>query len=194
MKPSVPKPAGPRKRATPSRPLLRWLVIGYGNELRGDDAAGPHAARAIEELALPNVEVFVRQQLTPELADNVSQADAAIFIDAAAEIGSTAIREACAAPSSTAIAHSSSPEALLSLAGAVFGSAPKAWLITVPIAELGFREHLSKITKSNISRAVAAALSLISGEELKSLPYSAKTTPTSAKPPAAGQIRCRRGG
>src|ERR1043165_3956952 len=61
---------------------LPLLVIGYGNELRGDDAAGPEVARSIAELQLPGVEVLVRPILTPELADNVAQAATVIFVDA----------------------------------------------------------------------------------------------------------------
>jgi len=44
------------------------LLIGYGNELRGDDAIGPLVARALAELRLPGTQVLALTQLTPELA------------------------------------------------------------------------------------------------------------------------------
>ena len=45
------------------------LVIGYGSPLRGDDAAGPLAAR---QLAQRGFEAIEAHQLTPELAEKVA--------------------------------------------------------------------------------------------------------------------------
>ena len=43
-----------------------FLVIGYGNTLRGDDGVGPRVAVAVEDLQLPGVRTLVCQLLTPE--------------------------------------------------------------------------------------------------------------------------------
>ena len=43
------------------------LVIGYGNELRGDDGLGPYIAARVEEQCLPHVRTLTVHQLTPEL-------------------------------------------------------------------------------------------------------------------------------
>ena len=59
------------------------LVIGYGNELRGDDAAGPRVAAAVEQWQIPDVRVLIRHQLTPELADPIASSGLVIFVDAA---------------------------------------------------------------------------------------------------------------
>ena len=61
------------------------LVIGYGNELRGDDAAGPRVAAAVEQWQLPGVRVLILHQLTPELADPIASSGLVIFVDAALE-------------------------------------------------------------------------------------------------------------
>src|SRR5947208_15429626 len=58
------------------------LVVGYGNELRGDDAAGPRIAREVAAWGLPQVRTLAAHQLTPELAAELAHADAAIFVDA----------------------------------------------------------------------------------------------------------------
>ena len=52
----------------------KWLVIGYGNELRGDDGAGIMVARRIAENPPPGVRSIVARQLTPELADELAYA------------------------------------------------------------------------------------------------------------------------
>ena len=58
------------------------LVVGYGNELRGDDAAGPRVAAAVAALGLQNVRVRILHQLTPELSEEISRARAVVFADA----------------------------------------------------------------------------------------------------------------
>ena len=63
------------------------LVIGYGNELRGDDGVGPAAARAVAGWNRPGIVALDVHQLTPELADDVGQAGYVVFVDAGATIG-----------------------------------------------------------------------------------------------------------
>src|SRR5512136_1175751 len=62
---------------------VRILVVGYGNPLRGDDGAGWQAAERLEALLPPaQVNVLIRHQLTPELAEPSSRAELVILIDA----------------------------------------------------------------------------------------------------------------
>jgi len=65
---------------------MKALIIGYGNTLRGDDGFG---WRAAEQLAashsIGDVEVQTQHQLTPELAQTMSEADTVVFLDAAAD-------------------------------------------------------------------------------------------------------------
>lgn len=127
------------------------LIVGYGNPLREDDGVGWLAA---EQLALRFPEADVRQQhqLLPELADPLSRADLAIFIDAAA--GSTPGRidyeSVEPAVAEGAFTHHVSPESLLAMARDLFGRCPPTYLFTVSAGEFGYRSELSP--------AVAAAL------------------------------------
>lgn len=59
------------------------LVIGYGNELRGDDGVGPKVAEAVEAWKLAGVSVLALRQLTPELAADLAVVRRVIFVDAA---------------------------------------------------------------------------------------------------------------
>ena len=120
------------------------LVIGYGNELRGDDGLGPRLAGAIEELRLPGVQVITCQQLTPELAEPISHSDAVVFVDAAVDAAQAVqVRWLAAATRGQASAHTSDPGVLLGIAQQLFGRSPPGWWITVPAFELGFRLGLS---------------------------------------------------
>ncbi|MGF1587982.1 MAG: hydrogenase maturation protease [Pleurocapsa sp.] len=61
---------------------MHYLVIGYGNTLRSDDGAGQSAANQIAAWGLPNVRSLAVHQLTPELAEDIANADTVIFVDA----------------------------------------------------------------------------------------------------------------
>ena len=61
---------------------MRWLVIGYGSDLRGDDGLGRRAALAVAALEMAGATVMSVHQLTPELAEPLAGVDGAIFLDA----------------------------------------------------------------------------------------------------------------
>ncbi len=127
------------------------LVIGYGNELRGDDAVGPRIARAVAGWGLPGLAVH---QLTPELAEPLSRAENAVFVDAGpgADAGVTAVElSAGARPGS---GHVSDPQWLLALTEAVHGRRPRAWLITVPASRFDPGEGLSPRAERGMQEAL----------------------------------------
>lgn len=62
-----------------------FLIVGHGNQLRGDDAAGAQVANAVARWNIPNVTAMTVHQLIPELAIEISRADYVIFIDACGE-------------------------------------------------------------------------------------------------------------
>lgn len=114
------------------------VIIGYGNPLRGDDGLGQAAALLVEEALAadpdaPLAEVITCHQLTPELAEVVSKATRAIFIDADADGTPGAIRcQAVTAVSGQgSLVHHLTPAALLGLAAALYGKSPPATLFSV---------------------------------------------------------------
>jgi hydrogenase maturation protease len=120
------------------------LAIGYGNELRRDDGLGPKLAREIEQLHLARVRVLVCHQLTPELADPVSQAGAVLFMDASLVSRRVELRRLCAKWPSAHLGHASEPSDLLNAATILYGRVPTAWLLALPAFDLAFGDGLSK--------------------------------------------------
>jgi hydrogenase maturation protease len=129
------------------------LVIGYGNELRRDDAAGPLAAREVASWRLPGVEAVAAHSLTPEMAEHLSRAERAVFLDASvgAHVEVCGVEPARA----PALGHTSGPGWLLALARGVYGRCPPAWLVTVPAADLGHGEGLSEVARAGVREALA---------------------------------------
>jgi hydrogenase maturation protease len=62
--------------------MTRILVAGLGNEVRGDDAAGLLAARAIRALALENVDVEEHSGDVARLADSMACHKEVVVVDA----------------------------------------------------------------------------------------------------------------
>ncbi len=137
------------------------LVIGYGNTLRRDDGVGPRVAEAVEGLRLAGVRTIACPQLTPELADPLSQAWAAVFVDVAVDpVDAVKMRRIDASGSSQVLAHASDPQTLLALSRDVFGRAPDAWMLTVPAEDLAFGEELSPTARRGVGKAVKAVQAL----------------------------------
>ena len=132
-----------------------WLVIGYGNTLRGDDGVGPRAAAAIGDLQLPGVRTLICPLLTPELADPISRAGTVIFVDAAVDAPKE-VQWRKLEPNETSqlMAHAADPRTMLALARDVFGRVPAAWWLTIPAVDLDFREDFSPEAQRGLEAAV----------------------------------------
>ena len=131
------------------------MVIGYGNELRGDDGVGPKVAAAMDALHLPGVRTLICQQLSPEHAEPVSQARLVVFVDAAVDAPrEVQFRKLEPAGSSQLMAHAADPRTMLALARDVFGHCPEAWWLTIPAENTGFSEELSPSVRCGLKAAV----------------------------------------
>ena len=132
------------------------LVLGYGNTLRGDDGVGPKVADAIAALDLPRIHTLACPLLTPELAEPISRAQTVVFVDAAVDAPrEVQLRHLTPADSSQLMAHAANPATMLALARDVFGHAPKAWLLTIPVENLGIGEELSPLAQRGLETAIA---------------------------------------
>jgi hydrogenase maturation protease len=109
------------------------LVIGYGNELRGDDGLGPLIANEIERCRIAGVRTHVAHQLTPELAAEIAESLGVIFVDAqhGAAAGDVAVSQLECLEAGLLMTHSLRPETLLAMSRLLYERAPPAWLIAV---------------------------------------------------------------
>jgi hydrogenase maturation protease len=120
---------------------MSTLIIGYGNTLRGDDGVGPRVAETVAGLQLPGVHTLVCPQLSPEHAEPMARARMVIFVDAAVDAPREMQRRRLEPAETTQLmAHAADPRTLLALARDVFGRAPEAWLLTIPVETLEFSE------------------------------------------------------
>jgi hydrogenase maturation protease len=124
----------------------RLLIIGYGNPLRSDDGLGWMIAKELAKRIGESATVLTVHQLTPELAEAISEADLVIFIDACYEgaPGSWQCEtiQGALAPSQI-FAHHLTPATLLIYARAVLNAEPAALLVSVAGGSFEYGQHLS---------------------------------------------------
>src|SRR5438445_806333 len=114
--------------------MARILIVGYGNPLRSDDGIGWRAAEELAQcLSAPGVEILIRAQLTPEIADDVRRSDTIIFIDAThdGEPGELTFQRITAKSQAGGFSHDLSPAALLALCGHIYRRYPAAFLVSL---------------------------------------------------------------
>ncbi len=132
------------------------LVICYGNVSRGDDGAAHRVAEVLLHTA--GVRVVPVPLLDVALAEEVSSSKVAIFVDAERRAHPPVrVTRVVEAPLDAASVHSLTPAGLLSLARALYGSAPVAHLVTIAAPEMGHGEGLS-VTAEAASREAASVI------------------------------------
>lgn len=146
------------------------LLIGYGNVLRRDDGAGVALARAVAGGAGDGVRLVEVPQLFPELAEELAAPGltGVIFCDArpaAAPEGEPVrldrISPACGGSS---LGHHGAPEEILAIAGALYGAAPPAWIVTVAGYDFGHGEGFSGDVRDALAVAEKMVRAVIATE------------------------------
>jgi hydrogenase maturation protease len=127
------------------------LVIGIGNDWRGDDGIGPRVVDALTPH--PGVESITVHQLVPELAEQLQAARRVLFVDAGADsdVMDLARVEATA---HHGLGHTCSPGALLGWTKLAFGEAPESWLLRIPAASFEPGAGLSARAERQVPEAL----------------------------------------
>lgn len=141
------------------------IVIGYGNDLRGDDAAGRRVADAVAARHLPGVRVLSVVQLTPELAADLAGCRLVVFVDASLADRDVsgrdiAVRDVVPTEPDWRLTHHATPSSLVTLAAAL-SSAPRAVVVTIPAADTALGTTLSPTAAAAVPRAVDRIVGLV---------------------------------
>lgn len=130
------------------------LVFAIGNRERADDGVAAEVCRLVSPGEWTMIETM---ELTPEMAERVSAARRAIFVDAdyrggEPSVEALGVEARCPGP----LTHSLRPSDLILMARRLFGFSGEAWLLRVPGVEFGLGNPLSETAKANAE--VAAKL------------------------------------
>ncbi len=137
---------------------MNFLVIGYGNSLRTDDGAGQIVAQMITQWQLTGVQCLAVQQLTPELAENIANADVVIFVDAVATDSDNPtpvqVQPLPVEAINSSLGHHCNPRSLLAYAQILYGKVVKAYWVLIPGINFDFGETFSTVTQQGIDIAL----------------------------------------
>jgi hydrogenase maturation protease len=139
------------------------LVIGYGNDLRSDDAVGKQVAEAVTTWKLSYVQALTVHQLTPELTVKLTKVERAIFVDAHTATPDQEVQVRPLEPVHTGgiAGHTGDPQSLLALTKVLYSYCPQAWWVTIPGINFEVGDSLSFIAKQGVSVALERIEQLI---------------------------------
>lgn len=140
----------------------RFLIIGYGNEHRKDDAVGPLVAKTIADWQLPSIKSLATLHLTENLVHDIAATDYAIFVSACSDssraqtVQIDPIEQGSRMFEALAVKdiHTCNPRTLLDLAQQRYGREPQAWFLQVPVESIAEGDGLSSTTQRGGDRAV----------------------------------------
>lgn len=134
------------------------LILGYGNPIREDDGFGWIAASTLFEYYKNDsgVEVLNIQQLTPDIAEPISNSKRVVFIDASieGEIGKWCCRKVSAEESREIETHSVDPQSLLAFTKLLYNETPEAELITIRGERFGHGYEMSENVRNAVDEVV----------------------------------------
>jgi hydrogenase maturation protease len=138
---------------------IRFLILACGNTLCNDDGFGPWLAQWAEDRFQDNAEVQIisRHQWTPELAEEVAQAQSVLFIDCSVESvpGVVRLRPVEPAPDMQSIGtHQVDAAELLAMALYYYNSLPaRALQLTVGAGSTELGEEFSPAVTAALPEA-----------------------------------------
>lgn len=146
----------------------RTLIIGIGNEMRGDDAAGVIAARLLAERH-PATHLKTVHQLTAELALGLGAYTTVLFLDADLEASEVTCR--AVEPTfdrMTIDPHHMTPGQLLAIARALEEPLPRyVFEVGLPVCSFEHGEPLSKVASEGVRSAHACVAGLFEDESVR---------------------------
>lgn len=155
----------------------KCLIIGYGNSLRRDDGAGLAFATKLAALwdraGFPS-RLLLDTQLLPEMAEDIAAQgiEAVVFVDAADSYASQqiVIAEVEATTPTASTGHHLDPATLLLYAALLYGSKPRAWLVTIPGVDFGHGEGFDPMVEELLGNVMPVAVSII--ERIKEVDHA----------------------
>jgi hydrogenase maturation protease len=138
---------------------IRCLILACGNTLREDDGVGPFLAQWAEERwrSDDRVRVLCDHQWTPEMVEEVAQAESVVFVDCATDCEAGLVRTMAVEPAgenSKIGTHHLDAGQLLALSSQFYGVRPRSsLLLTVGAGSLELREGFSNAVQAALPEA-----------------------------------------
>ena len=137
----------------------RCLILACGNTLRSDDGVGLRLAEWAEARfeANSNVRIVACQQWTPDLAEDISEAESVLFIDSSIQSQPGRVNLVPVEPHASRsgpVTHHLNANQLMELARSLYGSHPAhSMLLTIGAGSTELGESFSDSVEAALPRA-----------------------------------------
>ena len=133
------------------------LLIGIGNNCRGDDGLGWKFVELLEAMGLDFIDHEYRYQLQVEDAALISEYDVVYFVDASYEKMDKGfeLRLCIASDEEQVSSHAQSPGAILKLANNLYQKYPEAYVLAIGGEAWELQTSLSEAAERNLVEATS---------------------------------------
>ena len=130
------------------------LLVGYGNVMRSDDAAGIYLAKRIAKENDPHVKTILTQQLNVELLEDAVKYENVIFVDASQKEEEVSFKKVEPKPQGQMVSsHHLSPELFLELARTIYNVNLNLHVCSIRGENFELGDVLSKKTRERSEKA-----------------------------------------
>lgn len=132
------------------------LIIGIGNESRGDDGLGWAFLKALEKGKYPEWQFVVRYQLNVEDAELIKEAETVVFVDSYnGKLEKGYLLEEChARVDFDYTTHALNPCAVLALCNNLYQQKPLTFIMKIQGFDWGLGKGLSERAQNNLKKAL----------------------------------------
>jgi len=142
------------------------VIIGYGNELRGEDSFGIEVIKELKKLPLDNTRLISAFQLTPEMVLELLEAYEIIFIDASFnEDNQYALACSTTQQNSLSLTHHISPKSIIYMLNNLYNRSPEFFIYSMMTNS--FNKIKDKEEYENSIKLLSTHLVLIDNQEKK---------------------------
>lgn len=133
------------------------LLVGIGNNCRGDDGLGWKFVELVESMGLDFMDYEYRHQLQVEDAALISEYEVVYFIDASYEKMDKGfeLRQCEASDEEQVSSHAQSPGTILKLANNLYKKFPEAYVLAIGGEEWELQTSLSEAGEKNLLEATS---------------------------------------
>ena len=107
-------------------------IIGYGNEIRGEDAFGIDVVKELQKIELKDTKLILLHQLTPEIVLELFDADEIVFIDTLYdEKNHYTLECSLKEQNNLNLSHHISPKTIIYMLSTLYGKKPKFFIYSI---------------------------------------------------------------
>lgn len=134
-----------------SKETKKVILVGFGNEYRGDDGLGIKLLDLIEDEKIEKIKV---QELSYSIIDDIKDFDIVIFIDASIEGEDISFKKIEKKEKFSPLTHHLTPEELLIWAEFINKKTYDFYLLSIRGYDFDFGENLSEEAKKNLEKGI----------------------------------------